>query len=88
MLDIRALGTASVVLDVIDHTVEGEGGRVTYVIAGFLVLAFLLYTWSNLVVRNVRCPLCDTQRGEVDRVFGPVHVCAHLKVEDCDDACL
>lgn len=54
----------------------------TYVAGAFLFLMFLLYVWSNFVVRNVRCPLCDVDAKTVDRVFGPVHVCAHLKVEE------
>ena len=86
MLDIRDLGTASVVLNVIDHTVEGEGGRLTYAVIGFLCFAFLLYVWSNTVIKNVMCSSCDMRLGQIDRMFGPVHVCAHLKVKETDDA--
>jgi Na+-transporting methylmalonyl-CoA/oxaloacetate decarboxylase gamma subunit len=37
---------------------------VTYVIIVLLVLMFLLYVWSNFVVRNMRCPLCAHLKAE------------------------
>lgn len=57
-----------------------------YALTCALVLLFLLYVWSNFVVRNVMCPLCDAHLDKADRLFGPVHVCAHLRVKEQDDA--
>ncbi len=57
-----------------------------YVCVGLLVLVSLLYVWSNFVVRDTKCPLCDVHRGRADRAFGPVHVCTHLQVKETSDA--